>query len=1160
MAGGIGTITGNYGDPRSGHIHEGIDQRAPIGTMVPFNPIDGSGVTAEITAGDLNGTGGGGKWLEVSYYNGEQYLGSERLMHLSGSDYNVGDTVQPGTAIAYTGDSGAPGQPHLHREEYDANEDLVDPNSSEGIAQRQQFGTQMGPDDPAGPGGAATANPNAGSPGSSGGAAAGPGGATGAKGPTGGAANASKNGMETGSGCQSAGASPAKLTGMAGLMQNLGGVAQGAAMSAGMALLSGGGIQGAMGAALGSAGGAFGNALGTDLGGAAGAFAGQTLGGALGGIVAGQNPLQALSGSAFGALSSMGGSLIPGLSNVMPPELAQGAIAGLSSALGSVASGAPLGTAMQFGLMGGLQGTIAAYAGNMTGNPALGSVAGSVAIGALNGTISGLNTGIQSTAGGNLKFASTISSVAATVAGNQSMTASIAEAVAMKFGPVNGGYGAKARNMQDAMTFSITTLGQNISAIAADLIAIGNWDASQPMRLMQPGYICKQILDRGLGERTGLLDTLNTFQLPIAGIDNPLFDTLAQNALESIADPEVISTIKTAFLTTVNNITTLGDLTNLQIMMPASYSYMPIHNFRELGIQFAIIGISTDNTMRQVGMAFSKIETSTDLNNISQTQSPLSQSDAAVLTQIYGFGGGAMGEQTMADFIGTSAGYVHSDTIPVITAATKYITAHPASATLNTLTTKLADTLTNKYTDLGAAGDPAAGVPTVPGSIDIPGVGTFDTLDDAIYQFIILIEAEHRAILDTNDPVLQEQLKKLDVAYKASCSQLIKEANNLYVHNIDLFDETPAQPSDAESFMDNLESWAHQTGYGGPADFVERVATNDVYGDCMKYVMRQARNAAALEGLGINTDQYRLPQSQYFRDPNAFYQNLYTGNMPATPLFKLAPVFPAYPGDVYDYQKNKALAPYQDIPLLPDQKTETYIDTQWADNPTSITEGIGRTVVKNALDNYVSLVDNKTVIGSYLSPSNGSTTNSPLNADYPGGTLPGGGNGNSGLQSGQRNSGGFGPNQLTDSLGNPIFDNNSSMGADLLITNLNGEAVAFGKVDNTGVLLLNNEYFVTTMMQIVNRSLYGDIQTTKYNNPFNTDQMIFGVLELLAQVNSQNINALMRTVTGGLIANGLLSQLMVKFGTRRSLYDTGTSRNDPAAWGDSGPGAKPYNN
>jgi hypothetical protein len=1008
--------------------------------------------------------------------------------------------------------------------------------------------------------GAASGDPAAstGSPGSSGGAAAGPGGAAGAAGAAGGAANAAKNGMETGSGCQSAGASPAKLTGMAGLMQNLGGVAQGAAMSAGMALLSGGGIQGAMGAALGSAGGAFGNALGTDLGGAAGAFAGQTLGGALGGIVAGQNPLQALSGSAFGALSSMGGSLIPGLSNVMPPELAQGAIAGLSSALGSVARGAPLGTAMQFGLMGGLQGTIAAYAGNMTGNPALGSVAGSVAIGALNGTIPGLNTGIRSTAGGNLKFASTISSVAATVAGNQSMTASIAEAAAMKFGPVNGGYGAKARNMQDAMTFSITTLGQNISAIAADLIAIGNWDASQPMRLMQPGYICKQILDRGLGERTGLLDTLNTFQLPIAGIDNPLFDTLAQKALESIADPEAISTIKTAFLTTVHNITTLGDLTNLQIMMPASYSYMPIHNFRELGIQFAIIGISTDNTMRQVGMAFSKIETSTDLNHISQTQSPLSQSDAAVLTQTYGFGGGAMGEQTMADFIGTSAGYVHSDTIPVITAATKYITAHPASATLNTLTTKLADTLTNKYTDLGAAGDPAAGVPTVPGSIDIPGVGKFDTLDDAIHQFIILIEAEHRAILDTNDPVLQEQLKKLDVAYKASCSQLIKEANNLHVHNIDLFDETPAQPSDAESFMDNLESWAHQTGYGGPADFVERVATNDVYGDCMKYVMRQARNAAALEGLGINTDQYRLPQSQYFRDPNAFYQNLYTGNMPATPLFKLAPVFPAHPGDVYDYQKNKALAPYQDIPLLPDQKTETYIDTQWADHPTSITEGIGRTVVKNALDNYVSLVDNKTVIGSYLSPSNGSTTNSPLNADYPGGTLPGGGN--SGLQSGQRNSGGFGPNQLTDSLGNPIFDNNSSMGADLLITNLNGEAVAFGKVDNTGVLLLNNEYFVTTMMQIVNRSLYGDIQTTKYNNPFNTDQMIFGVLELLAQVNSQNINALMRTVTGGLIANGLLSQLMVKFGTRRSLYDTGTSRNDPAAWGDSGPGAKPYNN
>jgi hypothetical protein len=129
-------------------------------------------------------------------------------------------------------------------------------------------------------------------------------------------------------------------------------------------------------------------------------------------------------------------------------------------------------------------------------------------------------------------------------------------------------------------------------------------------------------------------------------------------------------------------------------------------------------------------------------------------------------------------------------------------------------------------------------------------------------------------------------------------------------------------------------------------------------------------------------------------------------------------------------------------------------------------------------------------------------------------------------------------------------------GNDLLIVNLDGSTTSFGQIKDNGLVLTNNEYFTQTLLDIVNRLLYGDLKTTKYSNPFNTDQMVYGVLELLAQVTKQNIDALMQTVTGGLIANGLLDKLLQQFGNARSLYDTKPERNEPAAWGGVGPDAK----
>ena len=97
------------------------------------------------------------------------------------------------------------------------------------------------------------------------------------------------------------------------------------------------------------------------------------------------------------------------------------------------------------------------------------------------------------------------------------------------------------------------------------------------------------------------------------------------------------------------------------------------------------------------------------------------------------------------------------------------------------LTVKLSNLLAGKYTDLGTPADTTIDppVPGEAGSINIPGVGVFNTLDDAVLAFIPLIEAEHVNLLNTSDPELKDAIDKLNVAWRASCAQIVKENNNL---------------------------------------------------------------------------------------------------------------------------------------------------------------------------------------------------------------------------------------------------------------------------------------------------------------------------------------------------------------------------------------------
>ena len=865
---------------------------------------------------------------------------------------------------------------------------------------------------------------------------------------------------------------PAKILCKSGLLGNFGGLGANKNIMNALLTLDNASIHGIMTRVMMYAAGAYGNRITADN-------------------LASVDVLQSLSANALTALSKVGNQLIPGLASVLPADATtignlDGIFVSSVSPIKNVLSDA----SSQFALAGGFKGTLNFAIHNMTGgdyNPL-----GSVPAGALKKNLPVL---IPNKNRNIMKQTSIITIAVSLSDSNKNLVGAISEGVSLKFGAGTAGYGPKVRNMQDAMTFSITTLGQNIDAIAADLINVGNWDISDLMRLMPPGQVALQILKKGT-PGLGLVEELIKMGVPVAGVDNPMYDNLTLKALSNINSAYAINYVKSVFgmRTEISN---LGDICLLEKMMLTSKDYLPVANFRELGVQFSYIGINSSSlTMRDLGNIISQIETSTDLNHISQLETPVPNEVGSHLMQVYGFGGGQFGEQTLIDMIGTAAGYIHVDTIQVITAAANFISGHHEAARLVVLSNLLQNTLTGDYTDIGLIGDPLASppVPHEPGLISIPfneGLMNFNTLDDAVLYFIPLIEAEHRTLLNSTDPMLVGNIKKLDLSYKASCSQLVRENNNLIAHNINLFD-IPTQVGTALSFTNKLESWATITGYGSPAEYLERIVTDDIYGNSIVYIMRQTRNADLLNTIGIDIDQFRLPRSQYYTDPDTFYNNLYTGNLPSTPENQATLNLPQTTTEVYASNRHNVLLRngYDQVKLTDNEKTERYYDLLWNTSSNSGNESIGRNVVKQIITDRTFLIGNE-----------------------------------------------------------------------ICIVDISNSNIKFGLiVDGMLVTITDKEGFVTAMSDAVNQLLYGQIITTKTENPFKTDEMISGVLELLYETTRDTIFSLMETVTGKLLAIDLLDKIADKFNVKRSQLNTGMDRNDPTSWGDVGPGGIPIIN
>lgn len=859
------------------------------------------------------------------------------------------------------------------------------------------------------------------------------------------------NAAGTGAGCAGAGLGILGAIAGGGLLGGLGmglnGILGGLTSALGAT-----GITGALGGIMSSATGALGGALSS------------VTGALTGGI---STALNTMTGGAFQALSSMGSGILPSLTGVLPGNIT----GALSGALGGAVNGAvggllgplsgvlqnPLGfpnAIQQFAGGGGLQGIVNQVGANMVGNAVGGGLTGFV---------------------NNIGMASAFSGVANNVIG------ATAEAAALSFGnSLPGGLGVNFRNNNDVMSFGMTALSRNLPAAASDMLNCGSFATDNLLRLQAPSNVAAQIINAGLGGKTGLTSQLVSAGIAVAGIDNPINDAPVQKILNRITDLNAIGAVSSHFNVGVK-LDHLGQLTDLSHMAPTLATTGPSQNFNDLGQHLISLGVSKTKTFNDIGSALSQMDAGIDLNHLSQMSTPMYPGATNKLNQTFGFGGGTIGEITMSDFLGTAAGYVHNDTIPAIINANNVILSRSEGQVLQAKIAVLSQLISGALTIPGTKG--VTNVPDQPDIIIMNGT-TYYTLDDAVIAQVANIEAQLTVIKNINDPTVQAALQASESAHAASCAQILKENHMVNTYGMNLFESIPPNPVNAYVFADGLPYYGQQTGYGQIGEYLEKVASDNIYGDAIKGAMRMGRNANALGELGVNIERFKLPHSQYYRDPTSFYMSAYTGPLPIQPQFLIDQVIPQTPQDLYVELRNQTLIDngYDPATMLPAQADEKYYDLRWISTSPAVLENIGLNMLQEAVNRNIIVIGNK-----------------------------------------------------------------------CYVVGLDRSQNLFATMDQNGLLLNNNSVFVGTMLSVLNKMLYGDIGTTKYETPFFTDQMVYGMLEMLGQITPNNIDALKQTLLGSVALGGFLDKLRAFFTTILNNTNTAMDRNEINAWGGSGP-------
>lgn len=504
------------------------------------------------------------------------------------------------------------------------------------------------------------------------------------------------------------------------------------------------------------------------------------------------DPMTALTQGVGQIVQKIGGGILPGLTGVIPQALAGGNLQGLMTGVIQNSVGSIMGAGMaQLGGFTSVFSNVMGAAGSLSGikNNLLSSAQqifgnASTLTGLTTAKIPGFNIGnsfsgpLQSLSSegisDSINFFDTVWKP--TLDKTVNLTNSFESVLQDVTSRVNiNAFSSLYDGFNSLATQGLGKLSENLPALGVDLANLNRLgDLDDLLNIGTPHQLARQMMENGLGISTGL-----AFKLNEAGINHENLyqasnsDTLNE-ILASIDDEESIQQIRDTFLLDPRlNITNAADLLDPEIIFPFSYEDNNFEELRDMALTLAMCGgTGRLKTFGEFGRVVATMETlktfNVDDSNFVTMITPKEMAD--MLEQMPVNGKYNNNGPTVADFIGTLAGYTHDTTLPRIDEILYELYNDPRTDDYYNMMDTLAVLLEGGYY-----------TPPIPpltvGTLTVPGFGSFSTMDAAVTAVVNGIEAELQVIknLGNNDPALKELLDELEALHMSSAEALYHE-------------------------------------------------------------------------------------------------------------------------------------------------------------------------------------------------------------------------------------------------------------------------------------------------------------------------------------------------------------------------------------------------
>ena len=245
-------------------------------------------------------------------------------------------------------------------------------------------------------------------------------------------------------------------------------------------------------------------------------------------------------------------------------------------------------------------------------------------------------------------------------------------------------------------------------------------------------------------------------------------------------------------------------------------------------------------SLAQLAAAFSNMETTRDLPDISSLQEAVPASVAAYYNSTYATGSGPNGTLVLSDLLGAAVGVPFTSDLTNVTTTINSMTTAGTLGTLTITYVRMKDTVDGVY-NVGNT------VVIPPG----PGVGTYSNVDSALSALISNASSEVSGIQSS----YPTQSANLNTNFTDMAASIVSENTNLSLASIDIPNLLTTGRGPIMSFVQSLPNYGVNTEENGPSQFLETVADlNTQGGQAIVACLREGRNIAALSAVNVGVD------------------------------------------------------------------------------------------------------------------------------------------------------------------------------------------------------------------------------------------------------------------------------------------------------------------